>query len=83
LSETFFPYFFHVHLNILDKVVSNLYAIFGTPCICRLRKASINVWPRSKYLGRHIGKSGNIQGDQKENKSEQVLQIIGHAVAEF
>jgi hypothetical protein len=22
LSETFFPYFFHVHLNILDKVVS-------------------------------------------------------------
>jgi hypothetical protein len=34
LSETFFPYFFHVHLNILDKVVSSLYAIFGTPvCI--------------------------------------------------
>jgi hypothetical protein len=31
LSETFFPYFFHVHLNILDKVVSSLYAIFGTP----------------------------------------------------
>jgi hypothetical protein len=33
LSETFFPYFFHVHLNILDKVVSSLYANFGTPCI--------------------------------------------------
>jgi hypothetical protein len=33
LSETFFPYFFHVHLNILDKVVSSLYVIFGTPCI--------------------------------------------------
>jgi hypothetical protein len=31
LSENFFPYFFHVHLNILDKVVSSLYAIFGTP----------------------------------------------------
>jgi hypothetical protein len=26
-----FPYFFHVHLSILDKVVSSLYAIFGTP----------------------------------------------------
>jgi hypothetical protein len=26
-------HFFHVHLNILDKVVSSLYAIFGTPCI--------------------------------------------------
>jgi hypothetical protein len=24
-----------------------------------------------------------IQGDQKENKSEQALQIIGHVVAEF
>jgi hypothetical protein len=33
LSETFFPYFFHVHLSILDKVVSSLYAIFGTRCI--------------------------------------------------
>jgi hypothetical protein len=33
LSETFFPCFFHVHLNILDEVVSSLYAIFGTPCI--------------------------------------------------
>jgi hypothetical protein len=22
LSENFFPYFFHIHLNILDKVVS-------------------------------------------------------------
>jgi hypothetical protein len=32
LSETFFLYFFHVHLNILDKVVSSLYANFGTPC---------------------------------------------------
>jgi hypothetical protein len=31
LSETFFPYLFHVHLNILDKVVSSLYVIFGTP----------------------------------------------------
>jgi hypothetical protein len=29
LSETFFPYFFHVHLNILDKVINSLY-IFGT-----------------------------------------------------
>jgi hypothetical protein len=26
-----FPYCFYVHLNILDKVVSSLYAIFGTP----------------------------------------------------
>jgi hypothetical protein len=34
LSETFFPYFFHIHLNILDQVVNSLYAIFGTPCIC-------------------------------------------------
>jgi hypothetical protein len=33
LSETFFLYFFHVHLNILNKVVSSLYAIFGTPCM--------------------------------------------------
>jgi hypothetical protein len=33
LSETFFPYFFHIHLNILDQVVNSLYAIFGTPCI--------------------------------------------------
>jgi hypothetical protein len=33
LSQTFFPYFFHVHLDILDKVVSSLYANFGTPCI--------------------------------------------------
>jgi hypothetical protein len=33
LSEKFFPYFFHVHLNILDKVVSSLYAQFGTPCM--------------------------------------------------
>jgi hypothetical protein len=33
LSGTFFPYFFHVHLNILDKVVSSLYGNFGTPCI--------------------------------------------------
>jgi hypothetical protein len=31
LSETFFPYFFHVHLSILDKVVSSLYAILGHP----------------------------------------------------
>jgi hypothetical protein len=28
-----FPYFFHVHLNILDKVVSSLYGNFGTLCI--------------------------------------------------
>jgi hypothetical protein len=28
-----FPYFFHVYLNILDTVVSSLYANFGTPCI--------------------------------------------------
>jgi hypothetical protein len=28
-----FSIFFHVHLNILDKVVSSLYAIFGTLCI--------------------------------------------------
>jgi hypothetical protein len=34
LSETFFPYFFHVHLNILDKVVSSLYGNFGTP-VCK------------------------------------------------
>jgi hypothetical protein len=33
LSETFFPYFCHVHLNILDKVVSSLYTIFGTLCM--------------------------------------------------
>jgi hypothetical protein len=33
LSETFFPYFFHVHLSIFDKVVSSFYANFGTPCI--------------------------------------------------
>jgi hypothetical protein len=26
-----FSIFFHVHLNILDKVVSSLYANFGTP----------------------------------------------------
>jgi hypothetical protein len=26
-----FPIFFYVHLNILDKVVSSLYANFGTP----------------------------------------------------
>jgi hypothetical protein len=32
-NKTFFPYFSHVHLNILDKVVSSLYANFGTPCI--------------------------------------------------
>jgi hypothetical protein len=25
----------------------------------------------------------HIQSDQKENKSEQALQIIGHVVAEF
>jgi hypothetical protein len=31
LSEIFFPYFFHVHLNIIDQVVSSEYAIFGTP----------------------------------------------------
>jgi hypothetical protein len=31
LSETCFSYFFHVHLSILDKVVSSLYAIVGTP----------------------------------------------------
>jgi hypothetical protein len=30
-SETFFLYFFPVHLNILDKAVSSLYANFGTP----------------------------------------------------
>jgi hypothetical protein len=29
--DYFFPYFFHVHLNILDKVVSSKCAIFGTP----------------------------------------------------
>jgi hypothetical protein len=34
LSETFFPYFFNAHLNILDMVVSSLYANFGTACIC-------------------------------------------------
>jgi hypothetical protein len=27
--------------------------------------------------------SSGIQGDQKENKSEQALQFIGHVVAEF
>jgi hypothetical protein len=27
----FFPFFFHVHLNILDQVVSSECAIFGTP----------------------------------------------------
>jgi hypothetical protein len=30
-----FSIFFHVHLNILDKVVSSLYAIFGTLCSYR------------------------------------------------
>jgi hypothetical protein len=25
----------------------------------------------------------SVQGDQKENKSEQALQIIGHVVVEF
>jgi hypothetical protein len=29
----FFPYFFHVHLNILDQVVSSECAIFGPACI--------------------------------------------------
>jgi hypothetical protein len=33
LSEIFFPYFFHVHLNILDQVVSSEWAILGTACI--------------------------------------------------
>jgi hypothetical protein len=33
LSENFFPYFFHVHLNILDQVVTSECAILGTPCI--------------------------------------------------
>jgi hypothetical protein len=28
-------------------------------------------------------KQWEVQGDQKENKSEQALQIIGHVVAEF
>jgi hypothetical protein len=43
LSETFFPYFFHVHLSILDKVVSSLYAIFGTSCRYRLLKMKVSV----------------------------------------
>jgi hypothetical protein len=34
VGNIFSPYFFHVHLNILDKVVSSLYTIFGTPCMC-------------------------------------------------
>jgi hypothetical protein len=47
LSETFFPYFFHVHLNILDTVVSSLYTIFGTACmyIC----IHINNWCFIKF----------------------------------
>jgi hypothetical protein len=54
LSETFFSYFFHVHLSILDKVVSSLYANFGTPCIkidikypnktkCRINFGMLNI----------------------------------------
>jgi hypothetical protein len=43
LSENFFPYFFHVHLNILDKVVSSLYAIFGTALYIRLRRFPIEI----------------------------------------
>jgi hypothetical protein len=31
-----FSMFFHVHLSILDKVVSSLYAIFGTACIWKI-----------------------------------------------
>jgi hypothetical protein len=46
LSETFFPYFFHVHLNILDKVVSSLYAIFGTPCIQKKNTERLQFKPK-------------------------------------
>jgi hypothetical protein len=30
--EDFFTHYFHVHLNILDKVVSILCVNFGAPC---------------------------------------------------
>jgi hypothetical protein len=36
LSDFFFPYFFHDHLNILDQVVSSERAIFGTPVCTRI-----------------------------------------------
>jgi hypothetical protein len=33
-------HFFHVHLNILDKVVSSLYGNFGTPVFVTNRKSN-------------------------------------------
>jgi hypothetical protein len=42
LSETFLPYFFHVHLNILDKVVSSWYANFGTPVYIQVTPAALH-----------------------------------------
>jgi hypothetical protein len=42
LSEIFFPYFFRVHLNILDMVVSSQYAIFGTPVLFKYTKSVIH-----------------------------------------
>jgi hypothetical protein len=49
LSEKFFPYFFRVHLNILDTVVST-YAIFGTPCILSGRRQKLSVQNLEKHL---------------------------------
>jgi hypothetical protein len=41
-----------------------------------LKNKKLTIFPFIYFLG-------DIQSDQKENKSEQALQIIGHVVAEF
>jgi hypothetical protein len=47
-----FSYFFHVHLNILDKVVSGLYANFGTPVYCNSTSAKLGAtFPGTKFFG--------------------------------
>jgi hypothetical protein len=54
LSEIFFPYFFRVHLNILDMVVSSQYAIFGTPVLFKYTKSVIhplyNLYLRNMFV---------------------------------
>jgi hypothetical protein len=52
LPETFFSYFFHVDLSILDKVVSSLYAIFGTPVVGTRRISRVTL-PLAAFIAFH------------------------------
>jgi hypothetical protein len=57
--------------------MSRFYYINFFYCVFRIGQSE------SSKRNNEVKRSQGVQSDQKENKSEQALQIIGHVVAEF